>query len=841
MQALQKLEKTLKKLDLSWKVIETTARVVSPPQVAGYIQTLEHTRLAFSQLAREMVEQIAQTHLQNCRHDLAARAQVAIDILVRNLFERTADVGFIATDAPLLGFVQAPEAAAHADLQQRLQEYRAKYTVYDDILVLDAQAQVLLALSRRSTQPAVAPHWWAQLLSSHGYVEHYGASAWFSHLGPVLLYAHRILTPAGQVCGAVVLKFDLQSELASIFAALQARNTLLVLLDAQARVVASSAPARLAVGEALQLPKGQRAGAGAAEAPVHSLRHQGTDYLYAHCPTRGYQGYGGPGWTALALVALDDAFDSVAPGAAGGSLAQAASAPEQALADIELDNPQLQHIIARARSIEEDLSRVIWNGKLTESCAVAGSALSPVFAEIGRTSKQTIAVFDAAIAELKALLMAGRRSELAAHARLGVDIMDRNLYERANDCRWWALSEELAALLQQMQLAPASTTDTAESTAPERAAAILAHLNSLYTVYRRVALFDRQGRILAVSRDPHGLASDAAIPAALLQRTLALQGSQAYAVSDMLPHALADGAATYLFCAPIRQSGARQCLGGIALAFDCANELQAMLQDALPPGGSTLGFFVDQDGRVLSSTQASVAVGERPAFVAELLASTAPQGHAGQAVGASAGLLCQWQGRSYMAGMARSSGYREFKTSDGYRALVHSVLLTAVDLSPPLAAALALPQRLSDSGALASYFGVVQCGRLLFGLGSEHVIEAVAATHLTAAPVASDSVGMLTYLQDGRSTLLAVYDACLLTGQQAIAEPSQAVAIVVRRADQTIALLVNRLIDVIASDPVREPPGGLNPQAPWISGYIHDSQASSEPVFTLDPGALAVV
>ena len=86
MQSLQKLEKTLKKLDLSWKVIETTARVVSPPQVAGYIETLEHTRLAFSQLAREMVEQMALTHLQNGERDLASKAQVAIDMLVRNLF-----------------------------------------------------------------------------------------------------------------------------------------------------------------------------------------------------------------------------------------------------------------------------------------------------------------------------------------------------------------------------------------------------------------------------------------------------------------------------------------------------------------------------------------------------------------------------------------------------------------------------------------------------------------------------------------------------------------------------------------------------------------------------------
>ncbi len=822
MQALQKLEKTLKKLDLSWKVIETTARVVSPPQVAGYIATLEHTRLAFSQLAREMVEQIALTHLQNCQHDLAAKAQVAIDILVRNLFERTADVGFIATDAPLVAYALAPEPAGQARLHARLAEYRAKYTVYDDILVLDAQARIQLALKPRTSEKTPAPPWWEQALAQPGYGEHYGPSVLFKNQGPVLLYAHRILAPDGSVCGVVVLKFDLASELASIFKALQGQGSMVLLLDAEARVLASSAPARIAVQDTLQLPRGGMAAG-------HSLRHQGRDYLYAHCLTRGYQGYGGPGWTALALVDQDEAFDT-APPAAPGHPQDAAAAPVRA-AEVELDNPQLHQIIARARTIEEDLNRVIWNGKLTESGAVAGSALSPVFAEIGRTSKQTIAVFDDAIRELKALLMAGRRAELGAHASLAVDILDRNLYERANDCRWWALSEELAELLQALQEAPSEA-------AQARAADILAHLNSLYTVYRRVALFDRTGRILAVSRDAGTLPADAAIPAALVQRTLALKGSQAYAVSDMVPHALADGAATYLYCAPIRQSGAEQCLGGMALAFNCQDELQAMLRDALPAGAAALGLFVDATGQVLACSGADVAVGERPAFVSELLAQ---QGPAGQQSGTTGGLLCHWNGRSYLAGLAPSQGYREFKVSDGYRDAVQSVLLTAVDLSAPLAAQIALPQRAPDAQSRASHFGVVQCGRLLFGLGSQHVIEAVVATHLSAPPVASESVGMLAYSQGGKSSLLAVYDTCLLTGQAAIAEPQRAVAIIVRRQEQTIGLLVDRLIDVIASDPAKQPPGGLNPQAPWISGYIHDSQASTEPVFTIDPDQLQVM
>ena len=57
---------------------------------------LSNTREAFESLAADLV-----THLETETHRKAllaarARAQVVIDILVRNLFERTADVGFLA-------------------------------------------------------------------------------------------------------------------------------------------------------------------------------------------------------------------------------------------------------------------------------------------------------------------------------------------------------------------------------------------------------------------------------------------------------------------------------------------------------------------------------------------------------------------------------------------------------------------------------------------------------------------------------------------------------------------------------------------------------------------------
>lgn len=813
MQALQKLEKSLKRLDLSWKVIETTARVVSPPESAAFISTLEHTRAAFSHLAAEMVDQIAHTYLSNCNHDLTSRAQVAIDILVRNLFERTADVGFIATDGPLVQFVQAPDEQLRTQLHARLTEYRNKYTVYDDILVLNASAQLLLSLKPNNRQDIVTPAWWSEVLSKQGYVECYGRSGLFNTAENVLIYSHRIVADDGYPCGVVILKFDLQSELMSIFKALQHESSVIAVLDEHSRVVTSSNTDCFAPLETVRLPKARQ------QSIAQTIHHKGVDYLFSHCGTRSYQGYSGPGWTALALVRLDEAFES----SRNNTLSTQGKIPDTSI-EIELEHAELQQIVARARTIGNDLNRVIWNGKLNESGNVPGSALSPVFSEIGRTSKQTIAAFDAAILELKSLLLLGKRVELTSHATLAVDIMDRNLYERANDCRWWVLSEELTDLLQTLQVSPSDTT-------LQRASEILAHLNSLYTVYRRVALFDRQGRVVAVSRDAQTLAENTEIPAALLQRTFALKGTQAYTVSSMAPHALADGEATYLYCAPIRKIGEDQPLGGVALAFNCTDELTAMLNDSLPTGGTTLGFFLNHDGRVLASTDLDIAVGDCPDFSPSL--SKIAGGYTEKP-------WCIWKGKTFLVGFAKSKGYREFKTTDGYRDDVQSVMLTAVNPSPALEDGFVLPQPHLGFSESSTRYGVVQCGSLLLALASTHVVAAVSASNMSAPVIQSDSIGMLKFSINGHVDILPVYDTCKLTGQAPIANPEQAVAIVLRNRGRTAALIVDRLIDVIECASTEAPPGGTNPDAPWISGFIHDSRPHTEAVFVIDPNELPI-
>src|SRR2546430_10406491 len=76
---------------------------------------LSNTREAFESLAGDLV-----THLETETHRKAllaarARAQVVIDILVRNLFERTADVGFLAADDAIRAY--ASKALAQRSLE----------------------------------------------------------------------------------------------------------------------------------------------------------------------------------------------------------------------------------------------------------------------------------------------------------------------------------------------------------------------------------------------------------------------------------------------------------------------------------------------------------------------------------------------------------------------------------------------------------------------------------------------------------------------------------------------------------------------------------------------------
>jgi hypothetical protein len=75
-------------------------------QMSGTGTEITGMRAAFAQLTGTLLNSLATESRRKVAEDLSARAQVSIDILVRNLFERTADIG-LATDSDLCAYAEA--------------------------------------------------------------------------------------------------------------------------------------------------------------------------------------------------------------------------------------------------------------------------------------------------------------------------------------------------------------------------------------------------------------------------------------------------------------------------------------------------------------------------------------------------------------------------------------------------------------------------------------------------------------------------------------------------------------------------------------------------------------
>ena len=69
---------------------------------------------SFTTLSSELINYLGTELLRESVGEINSKAQVAVDIVIRNLFERTADIGFLATDEEIRGLgsgIQACQAA----------------------------------------------------------------------------------------------------------------------------------------------------------------------------------------------------------------------------------------------------------------------------------------------------------------------------------------------------------------------------------------------------------------------------------------------------------------------------------------------------------------------------------------------------------------------------------------------------------------------------------------------------------------------------------------------------------------------------------------------------------
>ena len=164
-----------------------------------------------------------------------------------------------------------------------------------------------------------------------------------------------------------------------------------------------------------------------------------------------------------------------------------------------------------------------------------------------------------------------RGERLADLARNAVEIIDRNLYERSCDVRWWATD---AAMLEALA-APGPET---AARAQERLATILRS----YTVYLDLWIADASGKVVAHGRPDiyRGVIGADVSQCEWFQRGMAAQSGDDFAVCDITTKPLLGSAAVASYSTAIRAGGRRDGarLGAMGIFFDWAPQAAAIVE-----------------------------------------------------------------------------------------------------------------------------------------------------------------------------------------------------------------------------------------------------------------------
>jgi len=187
-----------------------------------------------------------------------------------------------------------------------------------------------------------------------------------------------------------------------------------------------------------------------------------------------------------------------------------------------------------------------------------------------------------------------------------IELIDRNLYERTCDVRWWATDSAVVDCARQ-------PTGEAADYASRRLGVIL----NAYTVYLDLWLCDMQGNVIANGRPGQYHVQGANVAnEPWFQRAANLPTGDDYVAADVATQAHLDGAQVATYCASVRENGEADGapIGVLAIHFDWQPQARAIVEGIrISPDerAQTRVLLVDGQHRVIASSNPLDKLGDK--------------------------------------------------------------------------------------------------------------------------------------------------------------------------------------------------------------------------------------
>lgn len=646
---VDKYREELGRLSSSWDIFALLG------QLGDINIDIGKTKENFLNLTSTLLNHLSEQTIKKVTAEMNFKAQVAIDVVIRNLFERTADIGFLATDDDIRVFIESyvsdyndESIELKHEIQKRFKEYVAKYSVYFDIVLVNTKGKILARLDENEKIEKVDLSFVNEVLNTNDeYVETYKHHDFIPQDKNTLVYSYKVTksnNPNSENLGVLCLCFKFQDEMKGVFNNLvdTKNKESITILDESGVVIASSDKVHIPLGSKLPIVLNDE---------YKIVSFAGRDYIAKTCKTNGYQGFKGLSWYGHIMIPLEYAFlsDELESSSVDDKVIEAMMNNEQHF------SKELQEVFNKSKTIQDNLNRVIWNGNISQSKVNSSNRefSKSLLNEIGVTGVKA----NSSLSNLNKTIINSIIKDSEFLSSLAIDIMDRNLYERANDCRWWALTSFFRKALDDLE--------TIEDKKDE-ISSILKYINDLYTVYTNLLIFDKDGKIIAVSNKKEEHLIGKILTQEWVQRSLNLKNTSKYCVSKFQKSNLYENESTYIYCSAIRSLvDEKKINGGIAIVFDSTFQFNAMLNETLPKDNKgekidgVFALFTNKDKTIISSTNEKFKIDSILDLDDKFFTLQNAQ---------KLSQIVEYEGKYYAVAVRCSSGYREYKSSvDDYK------------------------------------------------------------------------------------------------------------------------------------------------------------------------------
>ena len=640
---VEKYREELGRLSSSWDIFALLG------QLGDINIDIGKTKDNFLNLTSTLLNHLSEQTIKKVTQEMKFKSQVAIDIVIRNLFERTADIGFLSTDDDIRNFINSyvsdynkDSVIARKQIQERFKEYVSNYSVYFDIVLANKNGKVLARLNDDIKVDKIENTFIQKVLNtSDEYVETYKYHDFIPQYKRSLVYSYKVTQtndPKSEELGVLCLCFRFTDEMKGIFNNLiETRNKeALTILDEDGIVIASSDKEYIPLGSKLPIVLDEE---------YKIVTFAGRDYVAKTCKTNGYQGFNGLKWYGHIMIPLEYAFLSDEL----NTLNIDENIIESMMQNEQHFSSDLKDVFTNSKTIQDNLSRVIWNGNISQSKLNSSNRgfSKSLLNEIGVTGTKA----NSSLSNLNQTIISSIMKDSEFLSSLAIDIMDRNLYERANDCRWWALTSYFREAFDDID---------SISYKKDEISSILKYINDLYTVYTNLLVFDKNGKVIAVSNPKDDYLIGKVLSYEWVEKTLKLEDTSKYCVSKFEKSNLYENESTYVYSSAIRSlKNEKKINGGIAIVFDSTPQFKSMEEVTLPKDSNhekkegVFAFFTNRSKKIISSTNQDFKVG---AFLnLEDKFFNVKNGH-------KYSEIIEFDGCYYAVGVRCSQGYREYKS-----------------------------------------------------------------------------------------------------------------------------------------------------------------------------------